>query len=340
MASILRWLITEYAHSWVDNELDVYVVTDVPVHLTLCWTVKPERLTLQTKVVRGVSVMAAPYYCFTECTPVEQDQPGDTTEHTFIIPDWETCTRRWWRFTGTIGGVDSPSSSPIFTAHKADQEDAMPLKHTALEEKEVAGVIDHADNSITPAKLADPFTFPSFPFTPASAPTQDYHVANKKYVDDRGAGAKRSLWADPGGVAGGGVTLHSSISSYPCTRFLDGISGQLVEFSIPIPGDFVSLSKAVVVIVSAWAGTGNLYRLVQTTYSKSGEAIDTHQQWSGYQAVPMVSNVILDDDISAVLTSLEAGDRLGIAFIRDGSNPLDTVNTNVYIIGVLIEYNT
>lgn len=31
-------------------------------------------------------------------------------------------------------------------------------------------------------------TFTSFPVTPSSAPTSDYQVANKKYVDDHAGG--------------------------------------------------------------------------------------------------------------------------------------------------------
>lgn len=188
MASTPNWLITQYSHSWVDTELDIFLLTDVPVHLTLCYTDKPERMHLRTKIKRGEPLPAVPYYCFTECIPVEQDEPGDTTEHTFVIPDWFPCQRRWWRFTGTIGGVESPSTSPIFTAHYGEQEEAVALKHTALEEKEPGGVIDHADQSVTPSKLAVPFTFAAFPFTPPAPPTQDYHVSNKKYVDDQMVG--------------------------------------------------------------------------------------------------------------------------------------------------------
>ncbi len=63
----------------------------------------------------------------------------------------------------------------------------MPLAHTQLIDKNPAGVIDHADGSVTPVKLSDPFTFTSTPLTPAEAPTEDYHVANKAYVDSLGA---------------------------------------------------------------------------------------------------------------------------------------------------------
>ena len=59
------------------------------------------------------------------------------------------------------------------------------INHTDLINKEETGIIDHADQSVTPAKLASPFIFPSFPSTPAAMPTADYEVANKAYVDSK-----------------------------------------------------------------------------------------------------------------------------------------------------------
>ncbi|KKM18703.1 hypothetical protein LCGC14_1662990 [marine sediment metagenome] len=69
----------------------------------------------------------------------------------------------------------------------------MPLEHTQLINKDPGGVIDHADASVTPAKLSDPFTFVETPFTPSEAPTQDYHVVNKAYVDGFAAPAAVSV---------------------------------------------------------------------------------------------------------------------------------------------------
>ena len=38
-------------------------------------------------------------------------------------------------------------------------------------------------------------TFSSFPITPSSAPTTDYQVSNKKYVDDNGGGGKKQVYS-------------------------------------------------------------------------------------------------------------------------------------------------
>jgi len=82
-------------------------------------------------------------------------------------------------------------------------EDAVSLKHTQLIDKDPGEVIDHGDASITPAKLVAPFTFLSFPLTPSAAPTLNYQVSNKKYVDDAVA------------AAGGLDSLHSFAALLP-----------------------------------------------------------------------------------------------------------------------------
>lgn len=57
------------------------------------------------------------------------------------------------------------------------------MRHPDLTDKEVAGIIDHADASIPTPKLRHPFSFDQFPFTPIGAPTETYHVGNKRDTD-------------------------------------------------------------------------------------------------------------------------------------------------------------
>jgi len=149
-------MLVDYAHSWMDGTLFVWCQTDIPCHLWLRWTDKEERMHLTQKERRGATHMSDPYYCFVEWNEVEQNEPGDTTTHTFNFSGWVECIRRWWFLHGTEGDIESPSTSAIFTAHAFDQEDAMSLKHTDLIEKEVDGVIDHADHSIPNVKLQTP----------------------------------------------------------------------------------------------------------------------------------------------------------------------------------------
>lgn len=183
-ANPARWALIYYAHSWLDGTLHVYCETDTPVHLYLRWTDKEEQIHLHSATDRGLTKMSDPKYCFVEWKEVEQNEAGDTFKHTFSFAGWAHCNWRWWMFRGTVTGLDTPSNTCIFSAHYLDQEKAVSLKHTDLLEKEVADVIDHADDSIPGAKMKAGFTWPFFPLTPSAAPAADYEAANKKYVDD------------------------------------------------------------------------------------------------------------------------------------------------------------
>ena len=143
---------------------------------------------LREKRIRGLNVEGNPKYCFVEWLEVEQNEPGDTLTHTFNFPSWGPGECRWWHFRAEIAGSPSVSNTGIITACYEEQENAMSLKHTDLVDKEPGGVIDHADATITPDKMVAPFVWNDTPFTPSAAPTEDYEVANKKYVDDNAGG--------------------------------------------------------------------------------------------------------------------------------------------------------
>lgn len=149
-----RFIITEYAMAWEGDTLFIALTTDIPIHLWLRWTDKPLRMHNHAMPLRGKEFMVEPKYCFVEWRDVEQNEPGDTLTHTFHFAEWWVCQHRWWGFVGEVDGQPSPSASCIFTAHYEDYKTADCLKHTALTEKEVDDVIDHADESVTLAKLA------------------------------------------------------------------------------------------------------------------------------------------------------------------------------------------
>jgi len=66
----------------------------------------------------------------------------------------------------------------------------------------------------TDQTIAGVKTFSSFPVTPSSAPTTDYEVANKKYVDDNAGGGQYRLFAWEA-VTGGGWTFVSDGANSP-----------------------------------------------------------------------------------------------------------------------------
>lgn len=148
-----RWTTLEYYHSWVADTLYISLRTDIPCHLWLYWTDKPPLMHPREKTRRGVKFLSVPDYCLVEYQTIEQNEPGDTEWHTFEFNTWPDCEYRWWFYAGQEGGVDSPSTSPIFTAHKPDFTEEESMRHIDLTHKEVAGVIDHADRSVTADKL-------------------------------------------------------------------------------------------------------------------------------------------------------------------------------------------
>lgn len=96
---------------------EIVLTTDRPCHLWLYWTMNPPWVHRITRLERGLSVPWDAYWCYTSWTLIEQDEGGDTTTHTFQWPGWVNCQTKYFRFHGTIGGVNSPSDSPIFWKH-------------------------------------------------------------------------------------------------------------------------------------------------------------------------------------------------------------------------------
>lgn len=178
-----RWTLTYYAHFWVGNTLHINATTDRACHMWVRYTFIPPVLDQRAEAARGLKKMTNPKYCFVEWTEVEQTQPGDTLNHSFQIPGWTPGIHIWWHFIATIDGDPTTSNTAIFTAEAYEQGSAFTMQHIDLTAKDPAGIIDHADGSVTPAKLATPFTFTAFPLTPSASPAQDYEVANKEYVD-------------------------------------------------------------------------------------------------------------------------------------------------------------
>lgn len=115
-----RWLLTDYTHSWLNGVLTVTTVSDVSCHMWLRWTTVPPRLHLRSEEDRGLKKLGTPDYCFVEYDDIEQNEAGDTLEHTFTWPGWATCYRRWYLFWATINGNRSPSNTAIFELHYLD----------------------------------------------------------------------------------------------------------------------------------------------------------------------------------------------------------------------------
>lgn len=95
----------------------ITVTTDVPCTLTLYWTENQPVKQVKSEIFRGIALPKNYRYCFTNYTGVHQDEPADSTTHTFDITPWHYCETRYFTFRATIAGVESPSVTPIFEYH-------------------------------------------------------------------------------------------------------------------------------------------------------------------------------------------------------------------------------
>jgi hypothetical protein len=95
----------------------VTCTTNYPVHLWLRWTNVEPKKHVNQRMVRGAPVGTYIDQCFTVFHDLEQNEPGDTLVHTFTAEPWPICQTRWFYLWGTVGGVLSPSCSPIFKYH-------------------------------------------------------------------------------------------------------------------------------------------------------------------------------------------------------------------------------
>ena len=112
---------------------------------------------------------------------------------------------------------------------------------------------------------------------------------------------------------------------------------QSIYFEFRIPPDFLRLQHLHVVIIPT--GTGNIYWRLDTNYASHGENSLIHTGAKAY-AVDAVTTPQMTElpDGSGSLPGLTKGDYVGVNFTRDATNILDTVNADVYVVGLLVEY--
>ncbi len=117
MAFGVRWLIAGYSQTWLNGTVVVHFDTDRPVHVWLRWTDTPPLMHLQSLEHRGLTKMSDPYYCFVAYWEIEQDEAGDSLQHTFTWPGWVDCNWRWFLFWATASGQTTPTQWGIFSKH-------------------------------------------------------------------------------------------------------------------------------------------------------------------------------------------------------------------------------
>jgi len=98
------------------------VITDVPCTLTMFATTKRPKAQAVTRERRGIAEPNGKRYCFTEYEDLPEEDPSDTTLHRFGWRYWMAGQTRYCSFRATIGGVQSPSSGPMWAHYHPGQD--------------------------------------------------------------------------------------------------------------------------------------------------------------------------------------------------------------------------
>lgn len=128
-----------------------------------------------------------------------------------------------------------------------------------------------------------------------------------------------------------------SIGTHPVEQLTDGLDvTSRLEFFVP--GDFHQLYLAQIMIVPG--GTGNLRRTFTANWGKvcTAENYNNHTDTIAAGQVAVTINDINCIDVSGALDPIATNDLVGIAFTREASNGLDTVDADCWLLGLRFRY--
>ncbi|GAG87226.1 unnamed protein product, partial [marine sediment metagenome] len=129
------------------------------------------------------------------------------------------------------------------------------------------------------------------------------------------------------------VTFATEIKAsdeYPGGRI--DATADLAHIGFSVPADFTSITTAVVVRFAEATATHRLN--YSSRYAAEGQDKDTHQEALEDQDVAETNDFVYEQDISGILSSLAAGDYVGIKVNGDATNI-----PNDQIFGVRFKYS-
>lgn len=130
-----------------------------------------------------------------------------------------------------------------------------------------------------------------------------------------------------------------NIGTHPAEQLTDG-GAVLSRFEVYVPAEFVELVRAQIILVPL--GAGDLVAEVATNFGKvcADEAYNVHPDAIAEAVLGsgLTANDIECIDISAAFTGLAAQDLVGVEFTRHGENGLDTIDANVWLLGLRLQY--
>lgn len=113
-----HWALKDYEISQTADGLIIVATTWQLCHLWLRWSLIVPKEHIIPSYLRGIFLHADKYFCFDAYHDNEQEEDGDTLEHTFIKEPWPGCETRYFYFHGVIDGKSSPSTTAIFSKHR------------------------------------------------------------------------------------------------------------------------------------------------------------------------------------------------------------------------------
>lgn len=113
-----KWFMKSIEQTLTATGYIIVITTDTPCHLWMRWTTIEPKEHLIQRTKRGLAHLVDKYFCFDAYHDNEQEEAGDTLEHTFTKEPWPVCETRYFYFHGEIAGVASKSTSAILSKHR------------------------------------------------------------------------------------------------------------------------------------------------------------------------------------------------------------------------------
>lgn len=172
----------------------------------------------------------------------------------------------------------------------------------------------------------------------ASVPERLAAGTNDYILTANGAGSKPSWQAAAGGatkeffvpctgVNGGAMGYDLT---YPVGVLTNSLQEALISFRVP--HDYNSIVTASIVVVPKYSSVTANWD-IYSNYAQTGESYTTHTQNNTASTYNVTSGQVFEVDISGILTSLAAGDMVGISLKQS------TAIHNVNVLGVRFKYS-
>lgn len=133
---------------------------------------------------------------------------------------------------------------------------------------------------------------------------------------------------------------NGNLDDHPVVILVDA-EDTTIRFQFKVPKGFQDLVRADVIVVQiGTAGSPNMEWSTSTNFGQicADEAYNLHSDAETDQITAITQNDLECVDISASLDGIAAEDLVGITFIRRASQAGDTVDADVYFLGLRIHY--